>query len=76
MKKVSALAAACMLLCTVGIAQADVFNFGPGLTNLEMVTVGDPGNAGDFRYGTEYQGSEGGPASYGAVAYTYSIGKY
>ena len=31
-------------------AQADVFNLGPGLTNLETVTVGDPGNTADTRY--------------------------
>lgn len=42
---------------------ADVFNLGPGLTNLEMVTVGDPGNAADT------SGS-------GSVNYTYAIGKY
>ena len=34
--------------------------------NIETVPVGDPGNAGDTRYG----------GSYGAVGYTYSIGKY
>ena len=76
MKKVLALAAVIMLLCLGSLAQADVFSLGPGLTNLEMVTVGDPGNGGDFRYGTAYQGIEGGPASYGAVGYTYDIGKY
>jgi formylglycine-generating enzyme len=65
MKKVFALAAAVALLGLSGIAQANVFDLGPGLTNLEMVTVGDPGNTADTRYG-----------SYGAVDYTYNIGKY
>ena len=67
MKKVFILTAVFVLL---GIAaQADVFNLGAGLTNLEMVTVGDPGNAADTRlwYGT---------STWGSVGYTYNIGKY
>ncbi len=36
------------LLACAGLAQADVFNMGPGLTSLEMVTVGNPGNAGEL----------------------------
>lgn len=48
-------------------AQADVFNLDAGLTNLEMVTVGDPGNAADNRYASP---------GYGSVGYTYNIGKY
>ncbi len=39
---------------------------GPALAvNIETVPVGNPGNAGDSRYG-----------GYGSVAYTYNIGKY
>jgi len=76
MKKVFAVTAALALLGLGIAAQADVFNLGTGFTNLETVTVGDPGNAGDFRYGTAYQGSEGGPASFGSVGYNYNIGKY
>ena len=39
----------------------------PGaMVSIEMVTVGDPGNAPDTRHGR----------GYGAVPYTYSIGKY
>ena len=34
---------------------------------IDTVPVGDPGNAGDTRYATP---------GYGAVAYTYNIGKY
>jgi formylglycine-generating enzyme len=44
--------------------RADVFNMGTGLTSLETVWVGNPGNAADPQYG------------YGAVAYTYKMGKY
>lgn len=53
------------LLCLGVSASADVFNLGPGLTNLETVTVGNAGNAADTRYG-----------SYGSVSYNYNIGKY
>ena len=44
-------------------AQADVFNMGTGLTSLEFVTVGNPGNAAD-------------DTGYGRVDYTYDIGKF
>lgn len=39
---------------------------GTGQTSLQMVPVGDPGNAPDTRYG----------GSFGSVSYTYNIGKY
>ena len=61
MKKALAVSAA-ILLCLGVAAQADVFNMDPGLTNLEMVTVGDPGNQPD--------------GTYGSVGYNYKIGKY
>jgi len=67
MNKVFAAGAALALLCLGGIAQANVFNLGSGLTNLETVTVGDPGNDPDTRYGTP---------GYGSVGYAYNIGKY
>ncbi|MDO8588279.1 MAG: SUMF1/EgtB/PvdO family nonheme iron enzyme [Armatimonadota bacterium] len=51
------------LLCLGGIAQADVFNMPPGLTNLETVGVGNAGNAADA-------------TGYGSVSYNYNIGKY
>lgn len=44
-------------------ASADVFNMGGGLTSLETVPVGNPGNAAD-------------DTGYGAVSYEYRIGKY
>lgn len=74
MKERFAVTAVLALLCLSGIAQADVFNLGPGLTNLETVLVSDPGNAGDYRYGSGNRGF--GPASYGSVGYAYNIGKY
>ena len=51
--------------------QADVFNMGPGLTSLELVTVGNPGNPG------ELSGVPNGrPRVTGAAPYTYQMGKY
>ena len=38
--------------------------------NIETVTVGNPGNAGDTRY------PSGGVPSFGRVRYTYQMGKY
>jgi sulfatase modifying factor 1 len=67
MKRMFVAAAVVALLCLCVAAHADVFNLGPGLTNLEMVTVGDPGNAADTRYNG---------ISVGSVGYAYSIGKY
>ena len=41
---------------------------------IPTVPVGNPGNAGDSRYGSG--NGYGGLASYGSVAYNYNIGKY
>jgi formylglycine-generating enzyme len=49
------------------VARADVFHMGPGLTSLEFVTVGNPGNAPDTRYNS---------TGFGSVASVYKIGKY
>lgn len=47
---------------------ANVFSMADqSIKNLEMVTVGNPGNAPDTRYQTP---------GYGAVPYSYNIGKY
>jgi formylglycine-generating enzyme required for sulfatase activity len=74
MRKVLAVAAALALLCLGGIAQADVFNLGPGLTNLETVPVGDPGNTGEL---SGAGGGGYGPDKIcGSVGYAYNIGKY
>jgi len=61
MRCVSAAFAILTLLATA--ADGDVFNMGPGLTSLEMVYVGDPGNATSS-------------ATLGGVDYVYNIGKY
>ena len=53
-----------------GAAAADVFHMGPGLTNIEFVAVGNPGNAPD----TVVMGD--GTAGYGSVPYSYQIDKY
>ena len=58
-----AIAAAVLLLCLASVAQADVFNLGPGLTNLETVAVRDPGNTADTWFDA-------------SVDYNYNIGKY
>jgi formylglycine-generating enzyme len=55
-------AAAAVMWACVSRASATV--------NIETVPVGNPGNAGDTRY------PSGGVSSFGAVAYTYNIGKY
>lgn len=51
----------CMLLLVVS-AQADVFNMPSGQTSLQLVCVGDPGNAAK--------------TGFASVAYTYHIGKF
>ena len=55
-------------------SSADVFNLGPGLTNLETVAVGDLGNAGELSGAGA--GGYGPDRICGAVSYAYSIGKY
>lgn len=57
-----------VLLATT--AYGDVFNMGPSRTSLEMVPIGNPGNAPD----TEIMSD--GTTGYGSVAYPYLIGKY
>ncbi|MCY2929684.1 MAG: SUMF1/EgtB/PvdO family nonheme iron enzyme [Planctomycetota bacterium] len=69
-----------MILMLAATVQADVFNLGgtrdpltgtwTGVASLEMVPVGDPGNAADTG------AHSGNPAGQGSVAYTYNIGKY
>lgn len=62
------------LLCLSNLAQANVFNLGTGFTNLETVTVGDPGNTGELS--GKGAGGIGPDRICGAVGYTYNIGKY
>ncbi|MCL5104942.1 MAG: SUMF1/EgtB/PvdO family nonheme iron enzyme [Armatimonadetes bacterium] len=66
--------AALALLCLGVNAQADVFNMGPGLTNLETVTVGDSGNVGELA--GSGAGGVGPSRICGSVSYTYNIGKF
>ena len=56
---------------SVGARAASVFNLPAGQTSLQMVVVGDPGNAADTRV-DQLDGTSG----YGAVGYPYQIGKY
>lgn len=67
MKRVSAIVAASALLYLGTSAHADVFHMSSGITSLEMVTIGDVGNAPDTRYVSPGKGS---------VGYSYSIGKF
>ncbi|MCC6123782.1 MAG: SUMF1/EgtB/PvdO family nonheme iron enzyme [Pirellulales bacterium] len=60
-----------VFLVVAGFASADVFNMGSGFTNLEMVTVGNPGNAAD----TEVMVTDH-TTGYGSVNYIYNIGKF
>jgi formylglycine-generating enzyme required for sulfatase activity len=63
--QVTVLAIVVAVVLTVASAQAvDVFNMPTGQTSMAFVTVGDPGNAADPSTG------------YGAVPYTYQMGKY
>jgi sulfatase modifying factor 1 len=74
MTKASVVMAVVVLLCLGITAQADVFSLGPGLTNLETVRIGDPGNVG------ELSGSGAGGSGFdrvcGSVPYLYYVGKY
>jgi formylglycine-generating enzyme len=74
LRKLSVAVVFCVL-CFVGVIgtiQADVFHMGIGLTSLEMVPVGNPGNAGEWTF--ELSGVA--PYFCGAVGYAYNIGKY
>ena len=55
-------ALSCLLVGTRTI-RADVLNMGAGLVSLEMMPIGQPGNAADAN-------------GYGAVSYEYSISKF
>ncbi|MDM8008604.1 MAG: SUMF1/EgtB/PvdO family nonheme iron enzyme [Phycisphaerae bacterium] len=63
-------ATATIVLFCSSLAMGNVFDMPPGLTSLETVPVGNPGNAGDTRYpAREF-------SSFGSVSYPYNIGKY
>jgi formylglycine-generating enzyme len=63
-----------LVLAAVASVRADVLNMSAGLTSLEMVTVGNPGNAGELA--GSGAGGYGVNRICGAVGYTYKIGKY
>jgi formylglycine-generating enzyme len=71
MNAIGRLFAAIAALPVVGLARADVFHMPPGQTNVQLVTIGNPGNAGDTRVMME-----DGTSGYGAVPYVYQMGKY
>ena len=54
-------------MAVAGLAAILLAAGGAMAVNIETITVGDPGNAADTRYETP---------GYGAVNYTYQIGKY
>jgi formylglycine-generating enzyme len=66
--------AAAIVALSVAVASADVLHMPSGLTNLELVTVGNPGNAGEWSGGS--YGGYGPDRICGAVGYNYQIGKY
>ena len=68
--------ALCAAVIISAVSQADVFDMGPGATSLEMVPVGNPGNAADFHLGQSGQVPNDGTTGYGSVAYNYQISKY
>ncbi len=74
-KMVRNLLAVALWVSVIGAARADVFNMTGGLTSLEFVPVGNPGNSGQLAYGGFTPES---PPSRvcGEVDYTYSIGKF
>jgi formylglycine-generating enzyme len=59
------IAFAVAVIVAAGLARADVFHMPSGQTSLDFVTIGDPGNAADTRW-----------AHFGAVGYTYQMGKF
>ena len=70
-KKMVAMTVVAMVL-TAGTVQADVFNMTGGLTSVEFVTVGNPGNAGEWSGG----GGDSPGAIVGGVDYTFRMGKF
>jgi hypothetical protein len=61
--------ALCVALCVSLTASADdVFNMSPGLTSVELVEIGNPGNA---LYANTFYGE-----SYGDVDYVYHMSKF
>lgn len=68
------LAVGACLIVTGAVGGADVLDMPAGLTSLEMVMVGNPGNAGE-PVGS-WAGGVGPSATAGGVDYVYEIGKF
>ena len=64
MRYLGILAVVSLILAVAATAQAITID-------IDMVTVGNPGNAADMRYNLDAR-----PEGYGAVAYSYNISKY
>ncbi len=62
-----------IVLCCAPLALGNVFDMPPGLTSLGLVTVGNPGNAGELS-GDDL--NVGPKRVCGAVGYVYDVGKY
>jgi formylglycine-generating enzyme required for sulfatase activity len=76
-KVISIVLLALAINLAVGSVRADVFHMGTGLTSLETVPVGDPGNVGELSgAGVGNAGAYGPDQICGAVNYEYNIGKY
>ncbi|MGA2795947.1 MAG: SUMF1/EgtB/PvdO family nonheme iron enzyme [Thermoguttaceae bacterium] len=72
--KLNQMVLAAAIVLTAGMVSANVFNMGPGLTSLEMVPVGDPGNAPNNLIMVPPSPSDS--ITYdGSVGYAYKIGK-
>lgn len=69
------LAWAIISISRIESTHADVFNMPVGQTNIELVTVGNPGNPGEPS-GNWVAGGSGPGAVVGAVNYQYQIGKF
>lgn len=67
MKTTITLAFLSLALCCSSTAYADTFGNGVNTFDIDLVTIGNPGNTAD---------TTGNPNSAGSVAYTYRISKY
>jgi formylglycine-generating enzyme len=67
-------AAVIIVLACASLAVGNVLNMPPGLTSLEMVTVGNPGNAGELSGPSA--GGRGFDGICGSVDYAYKMGKF
>lgn len=74
MCRAGAVVAILLLFCLSTASQADVFNLGSALTNLQTVLVDDAGNVGEMSGGSA--GGVGLDRYCGSVGYEFRMGKY